>query len=70
MPAGKGGNGSRQAIETSNAVDLEPGVFSPDDPREMAASLERPDEHSARLEQAQGGLRALQGRPRAQKGGK
>jgi hypothetical protein len=61
---------SRQAIQTSNAIDHEPGVFSPDDPREIAASLERPDEHSTRLEQAKDKLRAPYGRPRAKKRGK
>jgi hypothetical protein len=33
---------------TSSALDLEPGVFALDDPREIAASLKRSAEHSSR----------------------
>jgi hypothetical protein len=34
--------------ETSNALDLEPGVFTLDDPREIARSLKRSAERSQR----------------------
>ena len=39
---------SQQVMRTSNALDLEPGVFSHDDPREIALSLRRSAEQSRR----------------------
>ena len=39
---------SQQVTETSNALDLEPGVFSLEDPREIARSLKRSAEQSRR----------------------
>jgi hypothetical protein len=39
---------SRRVTETSNALDLEPGVFSQDDPRSIARSLKRSAERSRR----------------------
>lgn len=39
---------SQQVTETSNALDLEPGVFSLSDPREIALSLKRSAEASTR----------------------
>ncbi len=94
-------NWTQQVTETSSALDLEPGVFTLDDPREIAASLKRSADSStrrkaepfrsamsmlvfyinragrqldpdrrARLEQAKDELRALYGRPRAEKSGK
>jgi hypothetical protein len=39
---------SRQVTETSNALDLEPGLFSWEDPRRIARSLRRSAEDSAR----------------------
>lgn len=41
---------SQQVTETSNALDLEPGVFSLSDPREIALSLKRSAEASTRRE--------------------
>lgn len=38
----------RKVTESSNALDLEPGVFSLTDPREIAASLKRSAERSTR----------------------
>ena len=34
-------NWSRRVTDTSNALDLEPGVFTLEDPREIALSLQR-----------------------------
>lgn len=57
MPAGNGknpmtgkvaGKWSRQVTETSNALDLEEGVFTWDDPRRIARSLQRSAEASSR----------------------
>lgn len=45
-------NWSQQVTETSNALDLEPGVFSFDDPRLIAASLKRSAEQSTRRKAA------------------
>ena len=45
MPARKW---SREVTEHSNALDLEQGVFTEDDPREIAKSLKRSAEHSKR----------------------
>jgi hypothetical protein len=39
---------SHQVTETSHALDLEAGVFSLDDPREIARSLKRSAERSER----------------------
>ncbi len=39
---------SQQVTETSNALDLEPGVFSWDDPRKIALSLKRSADNSQR----------------------
>jgi hypothetical protein len=39
---------SQRVTETSNALDLEPGVFTLDDPREIARSLKRSAERSER----------------------
>ena len=39
---------SQQVTETSNALDLEPGVFTFDDPRRIAQSLKRSAEASHR----------------------
>lgn len=39
---------SQRVSERSNALDLEPGVFAGDDPREIALSLQRSAEASTR----------------------
>ncbi len=39
---------SRYVTEKSNALDLDPGVFSRSDPRSIARSLKRSAEHSRR----------------------
>jgi hypothetical protein len=39
---------SQHVTETSNALDLEPGVFTLEDPRAVAASLKRAAERSQR----------------------
>lgn len=39
---------SQRVTETSNALDLEPGVFTWDDPRRIALSLQRSAESSGR----------------------
>jgi predicted KAP-like P-loop ATPase len=39
---------SQRVTETSNALDLEKGVFSRDDPRDIARSLKRSAERSKR----------------------
>lgn len=43
-----GGRWSQRVTETSNALDLEPGVFALTDPRAIAASLQRSAERSTR----------------------
>lgn len=43
---------SQRVTETSNALDLEEGVFSKDDPREIARSLKRSAERSRRRKSA------------------
>ncbi|HEX5067463.1 MAG TPA: DUF3175 domain-containing protein [Myxococcota bacterium] len=43
---------SQHVTETSNALDLEPGVFRYDDPRAIARSLCRSAEHSRRRRSA------------------
>jgi Protein of unknown function (DUF3175) len=39
---------SQRVTETSNALDLDPGVFSRDDPRSIARSLKRSADRSRR----------------------
>jgi Protein of unknown function (DUF3175) len=39
---------SKRVTQTSNALDLEKGVFAKDSPREIAASLKRSAERSSR----------------------
>jgi hypothetical protein len=39
---------SQRAMQTSNALDLEPGVFTQDDPRSIARSLQRSAQASHR----------------------
>ena len=39
---------SQKVTESSNALDLEPGVFTLDDPRQIALSLQRSAERSNR----------------------
>lgn len=39
---------SQKVTQSSNALDLEPGVFTLDDPRQIALSLQRSAERSAR----------------------
>lgn len=39
---------SQRVTETSNALDLEPGVFALEDPRDIARSLKRSAERSSR----------------------
>jgi hypothetical protein len=45
---GKGKRWSRKVTRTSNALDLEGGVFSRDDPRSIARSLKRSADRSRR----------------------
>jgi hypothetical protein len=52
---------SRRVMQTSNALDLESGVFSQNDPRAIARSLKRSAERSRRRKAE---LRALYHRPR------
>lgn len=52
MQASKGENWSRQVNEASNALDLEPGVFTFEDPRRIAESLRRSAEQSTRRKAA------------------
>lgn len=48
MDSGRERNWSRRVTESSNALDLEPGVFTLDDPRRIAESLKRSAEQSCR----------------------
>jgi hypothetical protein len=48
MPASKTKRWSQRVTKTSNALDLEEGVFSLDNPRSIARSLKRSAEHSHR----------------------
>jgi hypothetical protein len=48
MPAKKTKRWSRRVTETSNALDLDQGVFSLDDPRRIALSLKRSADRSRR----------------------
>ncbi len=47
-PRPKSANWSAQVTQTSNALDLEPGVFTWKDPRRIAESLRRSAEASTR----------------------
>jgi hypothetical protein len=48
MSTGSEKRWSREVTRQSNALDLEPGVFTLDDPREIALSLQRSAEQSRR----------------------
>jgi hypothetical protein len=48
MPPAKRARWSQRVTETSNALDLETGVFAFDDPRQIARSLKRSAERSRR----------------------
>lgn len=48
MTARKAGRWTRRVTETSDALDLEPGVFALKDPKRIARSLKRSAERSAR----------------------
>ncbi len=48
MTKGKGKRWSGRVTQTSNALDLEPGVFAEDNPREVARSLKHSAERSRR----------------------
>jgi len=48
MPRPKTRRWSRRVTESSNALDLDPGVFSRDDPRSIARSLKRSADRSRR----------------------
>jgi hypothetical protein len=48
MDSDKEKNWSRRVTERSNALDLEPGVFTLDDPKRIAESLKRSAENSDR----------------------
>lgn len=48
MVSGTAKRWSQSVTETSNALDLEAGLFSRDDPREIAASLKRSADRSDR----------------------
>ena len=48
MPAPKRQRWSQRVTKTSNAMDLEAGVFTQRDPRQIAASLKRSAERSRR----------------------
>ncbi len=48
MAGKQSGSWSQQVTETSNALDLEEGVFTLEDPREIALSLLRSAERSSR----------------------
>ena len=48
MPKRKVNRWSQRVTETSNALDLDPGVFSRTDPRSIARSLKRSAERSRR----------------------
>jgi Protein of unknown function (DUF3175) len=44
--AGRGSRWSKRVLQTSHALDLEPGVFTKDSPRQIALSLKRSAESS------------------------
>ncbi|SRR6266536_1861496 len=48
MPTGRRKRWSQRVTETSNALDLDEGVFSQEDPRSIARSLKRSADHSQR----------------------
>lgn len=48
MAKNKSDRWSQHVTHTSNALDLEPGVFTLDDPRQIALSLKRSAERSQR----------------------
>lgn len=48
MAVSKQNRWSQRVTETSHALDLEPGVFTLKDPRQIALSLKRSAEHSKR----------------------
>jgi hypothetical protein len=48
MATGRGKRWSKRVTEKSNALDLEQGVFSKDDPRSIARSLKRSADRSRR----------------------
>lgn len=48
MASAKGKRWSQRVTESSNALDLEPGVFTADDPRRIAESLKLSAEASLR----------------------
>jgi hypothetical protein len=48
MPKTRSRRWSQDATENSNALDLEAGVFTKDDPRSIASSLKRSAEQSRR----------------------
>jgi hypothetical protein len=48
VTARKAGRWTRRVTETSNALDLEPGVFALRDPKRIARSLKRSAERSTR----------------------
>ncbi len=48
MASDQGKRWSQRVTEGSNALDLEPGVFTFDDPRRIAESLKRSAERSSR----------------------
>lgn len=52
MPQNNPHHWSHHVTETSNALDLEPGVFSWDDPRKIALSLKRSADNSQRRKTA------------------
>lgn len=52
MPETPRKNWSRQVTEAGNALDLEPGVFTLEDPRMIAESLKRSAEQSTRRKAA------------------
>ena len=59
---------SARVTRTSDALDLESGVFTKRDPRAIARSLKRSAERSKKrrkLEKAKNELRDLYGRPRS-----
>lgn len=48
MPGAKTNRWSKRVMETSNALDLDPGVFKKESPREIAKLLKRSAERSKR----------------------
>ena len=52
MPQNNPHHWSQQVTETSDALDLEPGIFSWDDPRKIALSLKHSADNSQRRKAA------------------